>query len=179
MQTMKLGILGVLTGLLYGQGSPGGPLSICELVSRRAELAGRMVTVRGEVKAGGHGPYLIAPPSCGYRLITRGVAWPNVVYLAYPDNGSRIESYHADFQVDWRSVARAEEEEKHQGFNPASDRIFKTFTGLLVTYSDLENRVTPGAPGGPKLGFGPVGLDAPAQLLIKSVGDVVVRREPQ
>ncbi|PWU04126.1 MAG: hypothetical protein C5B51_17455 [Terriglobia bacterium] len=174
---MRLAIMGVLLGLLYGQaGSQGTPLSTCELVSRRAELAGRIVTVRSEVKPGGHGPYLIAAPSCEYRLITRGVAWPNVVYLAYPDNKSRIESYHADFQVDWRSVARAEEEEKRQGFNPASDRIFKTFIGLLVTYSDLENRVTPEVPGAPKLGFGPVGLDAPAQLLIKSVGDVVVVR---
>ena len=80
------------------------------------------MTVRGEVKAGGHRPYLIAPPSCECRLITRGVAWPNVIYLAYPDNKSVIESDHADFQVDWRCVARGEEEEKRQGFDLASDR---------------------------------------------------------
>lgn len=155
------------------------PLSVCELLSKRLQYSGKMVVVRGEVKPGGHGPYLIASADCGVALVTKGVTWPNVVNLAYPDNRSKLVEYHADFEMDWRSVEKAESEEKRQRFNPETDRIFKTFSGLFETFSDLENRVTPELPNAPKRGFGPLGLDAPAQLLIKNVRDVVVVREPR
>jgi hypothetical protein len=146
------------------------PLSVCELITRRSDYAGRMVVVRGEVKAGGHGQYLTAS-ACEHRLATKGVVWPNIIYLTFPDNRSKEETFHADFQVDWRSVRLAEAQERRAAFNSDTDQLLETLTGLFVTYRNLEERVTPGVL---RLGFGPVGLEAPAQLLIKSIRDVVV-----
>lgn len=166
----------LVTAALYGQAEEKqpAPLSVCELIARRIEYNGRLVTVRDEKKPGGHGPFLIASSDCRYKLVTRGVEWPNVIHLTYPENRSRIEEDHADFQVDWKSIRRAEDVERRSGFNRETDHIFETYVGRFVTYPDLENRVNPVRLGGSKLGFGPVGLDAPAQLLIKSIENVVV-----
>ena len=195
-------------GLCYGQESEPRQksLSVCEVLQRRVELTGRfealrgryrrtvpmqqIISVRGEVKAGGHGEYLIAEPSCTFNLTatgttwpngitTRGATWPNVIWLEYADNKSGDESTHAPFEVDWVSVRQAEREARRQGYDSATDQLFETFTGLLVSYDDLElPRASPTAPILKRPGFGPAGLDAPAELLIKSVSDVVVVRKP-
>jgi hypothetical protein len=188
-----------------GIADPTKPLSVCEVLERRAELMGRfetlrgeystapverIISVRGEVKFGGHGPYLIAAPSCTFKLTTTsttwpsglttlGATWPNIIWLEYPINTSPFESSHAPFEVDWISVRRAEREELRRGYHSASHQLFETFTGLLVSYDTLEFR----APASPLImkrgGFGPAGLDAPAKLLIKSIVDAVVIRKPR
>jgi hypothetical protein len=188
-----------------GIADPIKPLSVCEVLERRAELMGRfetlrgeystapverIISVRGEVKFGGHGPYLIAAPSCTFKLTTTsttwpsglttlGATWPNIIWLEYPINTSPFESSHAPFEVDWISVRRAEREELRRGYHSASHQLFETFTGLLVSYDTLEFR----APASPLImkrgGFGPAGLDAPAKLLIKSIVDAVVIRKPR
>lgn len=153
-------------------------LSVCDLIANRNRYAGRIVLVRG-IERGGHGAWLVADPACQHELVTRGVKWPNIIYLAYPDNQSKIESYHAPFKVDWKSVERVQQEVERSGFDPDRDYVVKTFEGLLLTYSNLENRVTPGIPGALRLGFGPLG-EAPAQLLIKRVKDpTVLHRGPR
>ena len=204
---MKLAVLGVLMslGLCYGQESEPRqkPLSVCEVLQQRVELAGRfetlrgeyqtapverIISVRGEVKAGGHGEYLVAKPSCTFKLTTTpttwpnglttpGAIWPNFIWLEYANNKSGDESTRAPFEVDWASVRRTERQALSQGYNPATDQLFETFTGLLVSFDRLE--LPPASPGAPILkrpGFGPSGLDAPAKLLIKSKADVVVIR---
>src|SRR5262245_17910988 len=94
METMKLAIWGALMSLCYGQESEPrqNPLSVCEVLERQAELMGRfetlrgeyktapverIISVRGEVKFGGHGPYLIAAPTCTFKLTTTSTTWPN------------------------------------------------------------------------------------------------------
>jgi hypothetical protein len=153
------------------------PLSVCEVIAHKGEYNRRMIAVRGAVKGGGHGAWLTATPECTYRLVTKGVEWANIIFLAYPDNQSKIESYHASFPVDWRAIRQAEEEAQRQGFNPDTDYTTETYIGLFLTYPNLENRVSPGVPGALRLGFGPLG-EAPAQLLIKTVRDLVVVHGP-
>jgi hypothetical protein len=178
------------------------PLSVCEVLQRRVELTGRfetlsgeyktapverIISVRGEVKAGGHGAYLVAEPSCTFKLrapittwpngLTTRWTWPNFIWLEYANNKSGVESTRAPFEVDWVSVRRTERQALRQGFDPASDQLFETFTGLLVSFDQLG--LPPASPGAPifkRRGFGP---DAPAKLLIKSKADVVVIRKPQ
>jgi hypothetical protein len=209
MQSMRLALVGLLTslGFCYGQESepPQKPLSVCEVLERRAELMGRfetlqgeyktapverIISVRGEVKYGGHGPYLVAAPTCRFQLrtssttwpnglTTPGPVWPNVIWLEYANNKSGDESARAPFEVDWSSVRRAEAQERRQGCCSESDQLFKTYTGLLVSYDELEVRASASALIMKRPGFGPAGLDAPAKLLIKSVGDVVVLRKPR
>jgi hypothetical protein len=144
----------------------------------KTENMGRTVSVRGEVKAGGHCVYLIAAPTCTFKLTTGFASWPNVIYLEYPINTSRFESLHAPFEVDWISVRRAERQALRQGYKSAPDQLFETFTGLLVSYDTLEAGTSPIGPI-KRPGFGPAGLYAPAKLLIKSVADVVVIRKPK
>lgn len=189
---MKLAILGALMSLCSSQETepPQKPLSVCEVLQRRAELMGRFetlegeyktahkgrtVTVRGEVKFGGHGAYLIAAPTCTFKLTTGFASWPNVIFVQYPINTSRFESEHAPFEVDWISVKQAERQSR--GHRSASDQLFQTFTGLLVSYDKPEASTSPIGPI-KRPGFGPAGLDAPAKLLIESVADVVVIRKP-
>jgi len=194
-------------GLCHGQESEPRqrPLSVCEVLQRRVELTGRfetlrggyktapverIISVRGEVKAGGHGEYLIAEPSCTFKVTTPGMTWPNglttrwtypnVIYLEYANNKSGHESTRAPFEVDWVSVRQTERQALRQRYDPASDQLLETFTGLLVSYDELElPRASPGAPILKRPGFGPIGLDAPAKLLIKSEADVVVIRKLQ
>jgi hypothetical protein len=148
-----------------------------------------LVSVRGEVKFGPHGPYLIAAPTCTFKLTITGTTWPsglttpgatypNVIWVEYPINTSRFEPLYAPFEVDWVSVRRAEGQARRQGYHSASDQLFETFTGLLVSYDKLEMPALPGGLIVKRGGFGPAGLDAPAKLLIKSEADVVVIRKP-
>jgi hypothetical protein len=201
---MTLALAGSIGGHA-AEATPVKPLSVCEVLERRPELMGRFETlrgeyrtapveriicVRGEVKADGHGPYLVAEPSCTFKLTTSsttwpnglttpGATWPNVIWLEYPDNKSRFEGSHAPFEVDWISVRQAEAQERRQRHKSDTDQLFETFTGLLVSYDELELRASPAGLIQKRLGFGPVGLDAPAKLLIKSIADVVVIHKPR
>src|ERR1035438_2189475 len=149
-------------------------MSVCDVIARRTEFSGQVIAVRGEVEAGGHGVWLRASRECAYRLITRGVVWPNIIHLTYPDNQSSDPADHAPFEVDWTALRRADQVALQAGYQAGVDGEVVTYIGLLVTYLDLEKRVTPNLPGALRLGFGPPG--APAQLLVKSAKDVVVVR---
>jgi hypothetical protein len=152
------------------------PISVCELLERRVELNGRLVTVRGEVRSGPHGGWLTASSDCRYQLASKASPWPNYIWIMFPLNQTPYEEFHASFKVDFKSVRRAENKVRKLGFNDETDQLIETYVGRFVTYPDLESRVNPPSLGGSKLGFGPVGLDAPAQLIIKSVADVEVLR---
>jgi hypothetical protein len=106
-------------------------------------------------------------------------ALANVIWLEYANNKSGDECARAPFEVDWISVRQTEGQERRQGYNSASDQLFETFTGLLVSYDTLEVRASASALVMKRPGFGPAGLDAPAELLIKSIADVVVIRKPR
>jgi hypothetical protein len=152
------------------------PVSVCDLVAKRTEYNGRIISVRGQVMPGGHGPYLAAWATCSYQLVTRGVAWPNIISLVYPSNDSRDVTAHAPFALDRKATRAADDYLLKSGFRAEVDVEVATYVGLFVTYSDLDNRVNPGLPGALRLGFGPAGLGAPGQLVIKTVKDVSVTR---
>ena len=151
-------------------------LSVCEAISERGTYNGRVVGIRGEVKAGGHGSYFVASSECKYQIVVKGVRWPNVIYLDFPNNRSREDDDHANFTVDWKTIEKAAEVVRGSRFQEGLDRLIATYVGRLVAVGDLEKRTNRPELGGTKLGFGPAGLDAPAKLLIKSVGNVVVER---
>lgn len=136
----------------------------------------RIVTVRGEVRWGPHGDWLAASSDCEHTLITKGVEWPGVIYLAYPNNQAPDPDLHAGFKADIRAIAQDKKDLLRAGFNPDTDHLYRTYIGLFVTIADLENRVNPGIPDFERLGFGPLPLGAPAQLLIKTVRDSVFVR---
>jgi len=176
MEMIRVAALMILSAAISSaqpQGKPGAPISVCDAIRKRLVLNRRMVAVRGDLHPGGHGPFLEALSGCDYRLVTRGVDWPKRVFLTFPNNQSKDETVHVDFQVDDRVIRRAEDQ--IQRADP-SDTVVATYVGLLVTFPDLDQRVNPGVPTWPRLGFGPVGLDAPVELVIKTIEDVVVSK---
>jgi len=156
------------TSWLFAQGAgqrAASPMSVCELVMHRLEYNGKIVTVRGEVKASQHGIWLES--ECASSLVTKGVTWPNAVFLRYPSTKSRIEADRADFSIDWGAEEKITAQIDRLGFDPTSDQLFETVTGLFRTYPDLQDRVSPNIQIAPRGGFGPDGY-FPAQLIIKT-----------
>jgi len=174
MTGATLGLLSVVAALVQTSDPSPRVVSFCELLEHRVEYNGLIVKVRGEVKAGGHGPSLTAPSTCDYRLVTRAVTWPNVIFLTYPNNQSPVPEDHAGFRVDWKSIRSAEQSVRLSNFDLNTDHLFETYVGRFVTHPDLGSRVNPPSLGGTRLGFGPIGLDAPAQLVIESVSEVSI-----
>ena len=154
------------------------PLSVCEAIANRVELHGKVVEIRGRVEGGAHGISLLPSAPCPQQLVTRGVAWPNVVNLTFPDKHSPDPDDHAPFEPELQSFQAAEAAALKSGYRAGIGIEIATYTGLFVTYRDLEKRVNPGRLGMLRLGFGPAGTEAPVQLLMKSVKDVSVIRKP-
>jgi hypothetical protein len=150
-------------------------LSVCDLIIHREEYNGRIVTVRGPTQGSEEGSWLAAGDECTYALVTKGVAWPIAITLAFPNNKSKDPLDHADFAVDWtleKGEAAAVRRMIQKGkFDPRSDHLEFTFVGLFRTYPDLEERVSPNIQNSARGGFGHMGA-FPAKLLIKT------RREP-
>jgi hypothetical protein len=151
----------------------GKPISVCQLLTHREDYNGRLVTVRGEVKGSSESAWLEADPDCNYKLITRGVVWPSIVSLAYPNSRSKDPMDKADFGVDWRAEESEGAVVRKLGFNPDKDHLFETFVGLFRTHLDLDKRVNPNKQDWPRFGFGHLGT-APAQILTKTRRDPVV-----
>jgi len=179
VKAVSVGLLSAVALIAQPVGSGAKPLSVCELIEHRMAYNRRIVTVRGQVRWGPHGDWLAASSECEHRLVTKGVVWPDVIYLAYPNNQDRDLDSHAGFKADLRAIAKDKERLRRAGFDPETDRLYRTYVGLFVTIEDLENRVNPGIPDFERLGFGPLPLGAPAQLLIKTVGDSVFVRPPR
>jgi len=149
-------------------------ISVCELIARRNEYNGKYVVVRGEVKAGGHGPWLQADSDCNYRLVTRGVEWPNIVFLTFPTSRQGDGEPMVPFRADLDSMENSLRFLRRQNFDSETDRRFETYEGIFVTDEDLERRVSPGLPNALRLWFGPSGLGAPGKLIIRTQRDVTV-----
>jgi hypothetical protein len=149
-------------------------LSVCELIEHRNEYNGKIVAVRAMLEGTDEGMWLRAFNDCKYKLITRGVTWPNAISLEYPKNNSKNQADHADFQVDWQ-VIHTVGLAIPPGFDPKTEVIIKTYVGLFQTYADLESRVSPAVPNALRLGFGHLGT-APARILLKTIKDVAAVR---
>jgi hypothetical protein len=71
-------------------------LSVCELLDRRIELNGQIVTVRGELHGGYHGISLV-PHDCKTKVITEGYEWPEAVCLRNTLGASRPDELQGEF----------------------------------------------------------------------------------
>ena len=179
MQTLNCMILMGLTSVaLCGQVVEREPrlLSVCELIAHRNEFNGKMVGVRGAVEGTDEGAWLRSPQNCKYKLVTRGITWPNVISLEYPNNESTDPADRVDFEVDWKAINTVGIAIPN-GFNRKTDQIVKTYIGLFQTYSDLDSRVSSDKGDALKAGFGHLG-GAPARILVKTVKDVAAIRRP-
>lgn len=125
-------------------------LTVCELLTQRNDHADHMVTVRGEIKEGPHGSYLVANPECKFQLIVKGVPWHNLIFLMPPLKHPGDLKLHANFEMDLRAELDVVSKVTKQHFNPDTDTLFETVNGLFRTFSDsdLDKRVNPVLPEG-------------------------------
>jgi len=165
-------VMAVAVSHLFGADRP--TFSVCAAIAKRVEYNGRVIEVRGNVVAGGHGIYLQSSGKCADELVTRGIVWPNVINLVVPNNHSPNIDDHAPFELDRRSIDAADKHALKVGYRAGVDVEVATYIGLFLTHLDLEGRVSPGIADALRLGFGPAGLGAPAQLVIRSIRDVSI-----
>jgi hypothetical protein len=131
-----------------------------------------MVAVRGYEFSTDEGVYLKG--DCPNVLETDGIKWPNVISLAYP--GSSFALHSVDFTADKRGIATAAEKVK---LYRVPVKVWLTYIGLLETREPFSLQIYTDRDGVKRpAGFGN-GAAAPAQLLIKTVKDVVIEKGPR
>jgi hypothetical protein len=166
-------LLGAMTS--QAAAAEGLPLSVCDAIAKRIENNGRVVDVRGEVMAGGHGIYM-ASDKCANELDGAGVTWPNFINLVFANNHSPNPYDHAPFETDQQSIEAADKYALQAGYRAGVDRKVATYTGLFLMWPDVGRQGKVSVQNAIILGFGPVGLRAPAQLVIKAIKDISVVR---
>lgn len=165
----------VVSGLVVGAQPE--TLSVCNVLEAGQQYDGHLVTVRGEYRWGAHGAWLVASTGCPFKLITKQVRWPNLVFLTFPIHQSKHPEFRADFDVDLKAINAAQGRIGHENFDVRTSCLVEVVTGRLVLIHEPEKHVNPPELGGNILGFGPSGLGAPAQLLMKSMSrpEIVAR----
>lgn len=149
------------------------PLSVCEAIARRQELADKVVAVRGVVLRSMEGEWLAPEKACDDQLITKGYKWDMWIWVdAW---ASSYSERHVDFAFDRHASDAVEREIRRRTRGAKDATIVLTYTGLLYTYRDLSEHVIV-YPGGHVRGFGfGHGGAAPVGLLVKTVSAPEVR----
>jgi hypothetical protein len=167
--------IGVLTALglstvIFAEDLP--IRSICDVLHDPSKLNGKLIAVRGYEFSTDEGVFLKG--NCKDSLETQGVTWPNLISLAYP--GGSFALHEVDFTVDRDAIAAASDLVRRY---KEPKRVWLTYVGLLETREPFNLQVYTDKSGKKRpAGFGN-GAVAPAQLLIKTVKDVVVEKLPQ
>ncbi len=156
--------------LLSGSIAQSQTMTVCELISSLGQYNGQMVTVRG-LETGGEGLFL-SGTDCRKHLITDGYVWPDAISIIY--SSARARLHDVEFESDMSSEQGAIRAIKNMGYRKG-DKVFVSITGVLETYEDLRAYVS--TRNGKKFGMG-FGHDnyAPAQLILKRVGDPEIER---
>lgn len=154
--------------------SDGSPLSVCDAIAKRIE--NRASGGRAWRRDGWRTWNLLASNKCADELGARGVTWPNFINLVLANNSSPNINEHAPFETDQQSIDAAQKYLRTAGYRAGVDREVATYTGLFLMYPDLDRQGNVSVQNAIILGFGPVGLRAPAQLVIKTIKDVSVIR---
>lgn len=161
------------------------PLNICEIFRDLLSHTGKMLRVRGELVPHHGGWILTAPERCPKQFTVGDKAWPTV--LSVEVAGSILLDPPAAFEPDRTAVKRLTDlivslrQGKPYYVDPRAT-ITATFTGELRTRK-IEVEMLGSVPYkyhyGP--GYGPLlGSDraqAPAELVIKAVEDIVVTQK--
>ena len=146
------------------------PISVCDVLRDPVKYNGKMIAVRGFLISTDEGHWLNG--DCEEPLITNGYKWKSAIWPESPSSRSALHkvAFEEDFEAETAMYAVRNREMK----DPRHDRLWVTYIGLLETRQsmDIEVFVRPNGERQP-VGFGHLG-GAPAQILIKTVKDIVV-----
>jgi hypothetical protein len=144
-------------------------LSVCDILRDPVQYNGKIIAVRGFLVSTDEGSWLHG--ECKEPLITNGYKWASMIWPESPTSGFAL--HKAPFEED--VLAQREMwATRDREITDRRDRLWVTYIGLLETRPtmNLEVFVRPNGQRQP-VGFGHLG-GAPAQLLVKTVKDVVV-----
>ena len=154
------------------KGSPGNPLTVCEILKEPLKWDGQVVTVRDHTQGTDEGAWL-AGKECRGIFVTNGhVVWPSMIALGTPSLPGNLHS--PDFTYDVDSERRVSAKGEELAKSVPWSCLVSTYTGLFETRRDwAAARVT--YPNGTSKvrGFGHLGA-APAQSLLRSADDIEV-----
>jgi len=172
---LGLGILLSFRALAQSTGSKA--LTVCEVFQDLQANSGRMIEVRGELLTGRR-TFALRQKDCPTKLRTGDLEWPTAIDLAAA--GSIQLDSPAAFSLDEKAVAAMDKLLCFLHESTASELgvgITATFVGELRTREVYRAKSAPdGTPYGG--GFGHLGV-YPAQLVYRTVKDIVIRQKPR
>jgi hypothetical protein len=154
----------VLAALLAGStvvNAGDAPLSVCDVLARRAELNHKVIAIRGVELSTDEGSWLTSP-SCASTVI-QGREWPAMIWIELGTTDREKAGFHAEpYDTEVKQI-QAELEKQH--YDPKRHQMWLTFIGRFETYNDLGPR---------SRGFGQLS-SAPAAIIVNEVRDLVLR----
>lgn len=148
-------------------------LTVCQVLADPLTYDGHTITLRGPVQGTDEGTWLVGD-YCPGVIVTEGHVWPTVVALVAPPLPPSLHLHSVDFDYDRESERKmAAKYVQLQKSGIPKECIYETFTGLFETRRDWSAAKLVYADGTSKFaGFGHLG-QAPGQLILRSVDDVV------
>lgn len=148
-------------------------LSVCDVLSSPMKYNGQLVTIRGVSEGTEEGWWIGADKTCPNPLVTNSYAWPSIIWVQAV--GGHEHNPKAGLQTDQKALSKVDRDLRLMRIDPKTDRIWLSFTGVLETREFTPKDVGKADGQWRASGYGHLG-SAPAQLLLKTVGDLHVER---
>ena len=140
------------------------PLSVCDVLNRRAEFNHKVIAIRG-VQKSDEGVWLTSS-NC-VMLSTPEGQWPAVIYVETDSDVRKSAGFHAEpYQTE---ANRINAELQKKGYDRKRHEITLTYIGRFESAEDLRSKGSP-----PGTGFGHLS-SAPARLIVSEVKDLSLR----
>jgi hypothetical protein len=162
--------------LLYAAPVPSvKPLDVCEVLRSPVSFNGKLVSIRGLLRATDHGAWIVGE-RCPGVLTTQGYTWRSIIFLAYPNSADAL--HEVDFDCD-REARHNLTMQIEQRSKTGYDKVLVTVVGMLETRANLDLQIYRDPSGGVRpAGFGHM-VEAPAQVVVKTFKDPVFLRPRQ
>lgn len=154
------------------KGTTVGPIPLCDLLTNPLEYDGRLISIRGVWEGSSEGSWIEAGAPCKKPFTSYGYTWPQIVWVQTADSPQRIHA--VDFHTDQRAFQRIDDQVRKMAVDTKLSRLLVTFVGVFETRDYKPSDIGSDGQGGRRAyGFGHLNA-APAQLLVKTVGNLVI-----
>lgn len=149
-------------------------LSVCDVLSSPMKYNSQFVTIRGVSVGTEEGWWISAGKTCGASPTTDGYKWPSMIWVQTV--GGPAPNLKPHFHTNQSAITKVDREVRLMHFDPKTDRIWLTFSGVFETREFTAQDVGKADGQWRTAGYGHLG-SAPGQLLLKTVGGLHVERD--
>lgn len=165
-------VIGLTAGLAHAGRNREAPLGICNVLSHLSEYRGKMVQLRGVLRGGYHGQFIV--DATGSQICSQlertGHHWPAAIAITQWQEGDDVEDGPAPFESNVEEIASTLADARRRVRENSTLEIVATFEGELRSRKDVTiSRTAEGWLWG--TGYGQGG-QYPALLVLKTVRDV-------